>query len=387
MTAVRGWNARHPRVGAARWSRRMIRIVGLLLAMLVAAGCAATESPVADDVATSGSAGSRDDAVGPLDPVGGSGSDARSEGDDSADGDHVADPAEVGANELGRIPVIMYHRIVADGSEYDTSPAAFRAELTMLADRGYRPIRAVDLVDGDIDLPAGTTPVVLTFDDSSPTQFALAPDGRVVSETAVGILHDVAASREGFTPTGSFYVLDHPFGASGDHAADLLRALADLGFEIGNHTAGHDNLSRLDPAGVQAALAAGVRAIRGVLEDAPVRTLSLPFGAFPADRGLAHRGSADGIVYQHDGILLVGSGPAHSPFHRDFDPHAIPRIRSDPEFDAEGEPDFGSGYWLWQLEQEPGTRYVSDGDPSVISFPAARGADLADAHADRANPY
>jgi hypothetical protein len=85
-------------------------------------------------------------------------------------------PADVGTDELGHIPVLMYHRIVDEPvSVYDRTPADFRAELERLAGEDYVPVTAADLAAGRIDVPAGTHPVVLTFDDGSPTQFALGP--------------------------------------------------------------------------------------------------------------------------------------------------------------------------------------------------------------------
>ncbi|MFZ1118021.1 MAG: hypothetical protein WAN44_19575 [Propionibacteriaceae bacterium] len=45
------------------------------------------------------------------------------------------------------------------------TPAAFRAQVRRLLHSGYRPIDARDLARGRVDVPAGMTPVVLTFDD------------------------------------------------------------------------------------------------------------------------------------------------------------------------------------------------------------------------------
>jgi hypothetical protein len=41
------------------------------------------------------------------------------------------DPAAVGANELGVVPVLMYHRLVPNpASVYDRTPEDFRAAVT-----------------------------------------------------------------------------------------------------------------------------------------------------------------------------------------------------------------------------------------------------------------
>jgi hypothetical protein len=109
------------------------------------------------------------------------------------------DPADVGANELGEIPVLMYHRVLpGGGGEYDRTPEDFRAELEYLYENDYRPIRTIDLVRGEIDVPAGTTPVVLTFDDSTVEQLAFDDDGEIARDTAVGILLAFAEGHPDF---------------------------------------------------------------------------------------------------------------------------------------------------------------------------------------------
>lgn len=298
-----------------------------------------------------------------------------------------ADPAEVDANELGEIPVLMYHRLLEDGGGvYDLTAEEFRAELEYLYEHDYRPIRTIDLVTGEIDVPAGTTPVVLTFDDSTREQFGYDEDGGVDPDTSVGILLDVADQYDDFDAVGSFYVTGSLFGVSDERGAEMLRDLHELGFEIGNHTLDHERLDHLDAAGVRRALAEGARNITEAVPDARVRTLSLPLGVWPDDRELAVRGRHDGYTYEHEGVLLVGSNPAPSPFHADFDPLAIPRIHSQ-HGESDGSPTYDSGFWLQVLEDDPGRRYVSDGDPETVSFPEELADGLAGEHRDRANPY
>ena len=301
------------------------------------------------------------------------------------------DPAEVGANELGEVPVLMYHRILPDGgSDYDLTPEEFRSELEYLYDNDYRPIRLDELIDGDIDVPAGTTPVVFTFDDSTREQFAYTEDGDIDPDTAVGILLEFAEEHEDFDAVGSFYVLGSLFGVSDDRGAEKLQHLHELGFELGNHTLTHERLDHLDADGVQRELAQGADNIRDAVPEAEVRTMSLPLGLWPDDRSLAAEGSHDGTAYEHEGILLVGSNPAPSPFDDEFDPLAIPRIRSLPPESYDPDDPEGlmtSGYWFDVFEQAPERRYVSDGDPGTISFPEEYEGELADEHADRANPY
>src|SRR5205823_8748111 len=105
----------------------------------------------------------------------------------------VAAAPKVQANELGLVPVLMYHQILpSGGGDYDLTPAQFRAELQRLWRDGYVPITASDLIQGRIDVSAGKSPVVLTFDDSTNNQLAFDASGEVKPDTAVGILEAFA---------------------------------------------------------------------------------------------------------------------------------------------------------------------------------------------------
>src|SRR5918999_3760772 len=276
------------------------------------------------------------------------------------------DPAQVRANELGRIPVLMYHRIVAaPTSVFDRTPEDFRAELERLAREKYVPITTAELAAGKIDIPAGTHPVVLTFDDGDPTQITLGPDGTPAPGSAVRILLDVAAAHPGFRPVASIYVNAEPFGGGAAGAA-TLRWLHDNRFEIGNHTFGHTNLRTASAEKARQDIARGDTAIRQAVPGYKPATLALPFGARPRDPELASRGPG----YDYSGVLLVGANPAPSPFAEEFAPRAIPRIRSQGPDGSEAE--FGSTVWLDKLAASPGTRYTSDGNPAVISYPTGK---------------
>jgi hypothetical protein len=161
--------------------RQIIAPAAIVLAVLLVA-CSTTTSPEPDLDPTDTAAG--DEASGPESNVPPLGEPAvpdepaaPDEPDEPAEpAGPAVDPAEVGANELGEVPVLMYHKVLdSGGSEYDLTPEQFRGELQYLYDTGYRPIRTIDLVRGEIDIPAGTSPVVLTFDDSTREQFSVTP--------------------------------------------------------------------------------------------------------------------------------------------------------------------------------------------------------------------
>lgn len=251
----------------------------------------------------------------------------------------------------------MYHRILKrPRSDYDTTPEAFLDEMRTLYRSGYRPITAADLASGEVDLPAGTSPVVLTFDDSSREQLSYTKRGRISPRSAIGMLLAFSKTHPGFAPVATMYVNRSPFGFS--DPSDVLGDLYERGFELGNHTADHLDLSDLAPAKAEAQLRAGARVITRVVPGLEVRTVALPYGRRPKRHSLTWRGRG----YSHEGVFLVGSEPAPSPYSSSFDPHGIPRIRT-------GAGAYGARFWLRVIGEDPARRFVSDGDPAVVSFP------------------
>jgi hypothetical protein len=130
------------------------------------------------------------------------------------------------------------------------------------------------------------------------------------------------------------------------------------------------------------ALAAMVtRAVPGV---AP-RTMALPLGVEPSSPRLVRHGASAGTTYTNEAILLVGANPAPSPFHRDWRPDAVPRIRSASYGGGRGE--FLSTWWLDEIRRGTVTRYVSAGNPGHVTFPRKYADRLAPHLRDRAIAY
>lgn len=273
------------------------------------------------------------------------------------------------ANELGDVPVLMYHRITPTAnSVYERTPEDFRAELERLAAEDYVPVTATEYATGRIDVPAGKHPVVLTFDDGSISQFTLDGAGEPAAGTGISILLDVAAAHPGFRPVATCYVNDPPFEEP--TGKRTLAWLHEHGFEIGNHTLDHANLGRTSDAEVRHQIAGMQRFITDAVPGVQVRSIALPLGVHPKNKRLAADGSADGVDYHHDSVMLVGSNPAPSPWSADFDPANVPRIRSQRLTGQDAQ--YGSAAWLDKLAADPGRRYTSDGDPNRISAPADR---------------
>ena len=155
-------------------------------------------------------------------------------------------------NELGRVMILEYHKIDRPEGRWTRTPENFRRDLRALWERGYRLVALNDYLDGAIRLPRGTSPVILTFDDSSPGQFRyLERNGDWVldPDCAVSILEAFEREHPGFGHAATFYVLpgaDRPnrLFDQPELATRKLQYLASRGYEIGNHTLWHATLSR-----------------------------------------------------------------------------------------------------------------------------------------------
>lgn len=275
-------------------------------------------------------------------------------------------------NELGQVMVLMYHGITEDGGTYDRTPDKFREDLQWLYENDFYVIPARDYLRNEIAAPAGKRPVVLTFDDGVVSQFRyiVAEDGTktIDPDCAVGILEEMFTKYPDFGRGGLFSILPMaPFAWPGEpdqleYAEEKLAWLLDHGYEIGNHTVGHVNMSELDDDEIREELAGAVEMIVDYVPSAEVEVIALPFGMYPPGgddtllRGFEHGGE----TYEFLGALMVGANPAPSPVHEDFDPYWTPRIwASDEELEQ----------WFAFVEEHPGIMYVSDGNPATVTVP------------------
>jgi peptidoglycan/xylan/chitin deacetylase (PgdA/CDA1 family) len=278
-------------------------------------------------------------------------------------------------NELGQIPILEYHHLGPEPEQFVRTPDQFRADLQWLYDNDFYVVNLHDILDDNINVPAGKRPVALTFDDSPVTQFRLIPlsDGRLTIDPncAVGIMERFFLQHPDFGRGGHFSVLPGYFfdwdPATG-HAdqTPLIQAKFDWlvanGYEIGNHTLDHANLVELTDEEVKYQLAEANNAIHEILPEVPIRVITLPYGMYPAggDDTLLRGFDYEGTHFEWDAALMVGANPTVSPLSTEYEPFATARIQA---FDEE------LHKWFEVFTEQPGILYVSDGDPNTVTVP------------------
>lgn len=282
-------------------------------------------------------------------------------------------------NEIGGIPILMYHAFTLDPDEVDDWTMTledFRMQLEWLRANDFVMVGMQTMLDGRFDVPAGKRPVILTFDDSSAGQFGLLEsDGEMAvnPDTAVGVLEAYGELYPDFTGPAFFAVLPfNCFASPGDHSTceERLTWLYKHGYEIGNHTSDHDILVDVSPefftrtiGSMQVWMNERLPAGPGNLSN----VLVLPLGGYPDPDLHEDQRSwlSEGFWYLGEPVELalvleISGGPANPPYATSFSPIETFRINAEPAlFD----------YWKNRIETTDNPLFVSDGKPTVVSVP------------------
>lgn len=277
-------------------------------------------------------------------------------------------------DESGEIMILMYHSVNEVEADWARSVENFNKDLQTLYDQGFRPISLLDMIQGNITTEAGYTPVVLTFDDGRLDNFKYREDGSIDPNCAVGLLMAFHESHPDFPLEATFYLTSSNvlFGQAA-HIEEKLNQIIDLGMDLGNHSISHLNFKEIsDPLLIQKEIGGMAQTIESYLHaDYKVSSMALTYGSRPVgDELMAYmaKGEYNGIAYENLALLKVGSNPSVSPFDKNFDALLLPRIRAS-EMNTDG---VGLYDYLESYLTHPKRRYISDGNPDVITVPQAK---------------
>jgi peptidoglycan/xylan/chitin deacetylase (PgdA/CDA1 family) len=274
-------------------------------------------------------------------------------------------------NELGRVPILMYHSVGEHGA-YDRHglnipPGLFRRHLQLLHDNGFCPVNVRDLLSPRLNVPAGKSPVAITFDDARGSQFRLRKDGSIDPDCAVGIL-DAFHTKYGdaWPQRATFFVLPAskynpaPFWQPGLERAKI-DYLVGAGYEVANHSTSHHPMSSMDAVRLTWEEKTCREYFQRLAPGATMDTLAVPYGIFP--RSMALR---DVLINGGARCLLMAWGDAsYAPADKRFDRRAVMRIGSEPGVVEN---------WIKALVRDrrrngPLRPFISDGDPDTLTVP------------------
>lgn len=291
-----------------------------------------------------------------------------------------------GVNELNSVPILMYHRIYnmknsetkytggnVDKDGYNRTSEAFEKDLRSFYEQGYRMMRLTDFVDGNIDVAFGYSPLILTFDDgiNDVVIEGWNDDGTPKFETgcAIDVLEKIKAEYPDYNVTATFFLNYKLFCNNEEDDRKVIKWLVDNGYDIGNHTYNHVKLGGMSADEIEKEVGKMYKLLDEIIPGRFVNIIALPYGS---PEGAASKpeyekifsGTYEGFSYTTKATLLCAWTRSYSPFVRDYDKTAIRRIRG-----------YDNGGVYWDIEDNfkqlnNGKRYISDGDPDTIVFPA-----------------
>jgi len=235
-------------------------------------------------------------------------------------------------HKFTKFPVLEYHLIGRPETRWRRTPENFRADLEWLYKNNYYPVNLRDILTSFEGLPEGKTPVVLTFDDSSSSQFRYLPDGRLDPECAVGIIKAFHEKHPDWPLRATFFILietnnpDRDIFGQPQSARKKLQQLAGWGMEAASHTYSHERLNGLSEKAISYALARSYKALCD-LSSQEVVSLALPMGLYPSNEAVFSRGYQK-VKYDFRLVCEVAGGLQAVPGSLDFNPHHIKRIQT-----------------------------------------------------------
>lgn len=283
-------------------------------------------------------------------------------------------------NELGNVPIMMYHNIInkpssqtgytggnVDKDGYNRTAEAFREDLEFYYKNNYRMVRLKDYIDGKIATEYGKSPIVLTFDDGNDNNIkvtGLDENGNIIIDenSAVGILESFKKKYKDYNVTATFFVNGGIFNQE-EYNEKILKWLVENGYDVGNHTETHLDIKTSSSDRVQKEIASVYDKLEQIIPNKYVKIVALPFGS-PYSRDHANykyvlNSTYNNKTYETEAALRVGWEAEVSPFNKDFDKTFLKRIRA---YDNNGV-DFDIKMNFNILENK---RYISDGNVNTI---------------------
>lgn len=285
-------------------------------------------------------------------------------------------------NELGSVPIMMYHGIHdissnstghtggnVDKDGYNRTAEAFRGDLEFYYQNNYRMIRLTDYIDGNIDVALGKSPIILTFDDGKENNMKVLGEKNgeleIDPNCAVGVLEEFKKKYPDYNVTATFFINGGIFDQE-EYNEKILKWLVSHGYDVGNHTMTHPDFTKISTEKAKEEVGGLYKILESIIPGKYVNIIAMPFGS---PYSMSHpnfqvmlKGTYEGKEYSTKSMLRVGWEGEVSPFDKDFEPTFLKRIRA---YDNNGvEFDIQMNFNILK-----NTKYISDGDKDTIVVP------------------
>lgn len=290
----------------------------------------------------------------------------------NASADKGKEAIAIPANELGRVPILMYHSVGEYHTPYDRhglniTPTLFRKHMELLHKTGFYPVNLRDILNPHLEIPKGKSPVVITFDDARGSQMRY-KNGAIDPDCIIGILDEMHKKYgEAWPQRGVFFVLPYskynpvPFHQP-KQEEKKVHYLVQAGYELANHSTSHRPLNRLGAKDLVWEVTYCQQYFKALDPGATMDTMAVPYGIFPKTQELR-----DVLMQNGNKVICMAWGDAsYAPLDKRFDPRAVMRIGSEPG---------NIERWVAAMvaaRRKPGSSlapYISDGDSDTLTIP------------------
>jgi len=246
-----------------------------------------------------------------------------------------------------RVPILIYHRFLPDHYEYSTKVKTrlgdFRAHLESLYTSGYTLISLSDWLAGNLHVPEGRRPLILTIDDLFfADQISLTDEGDASLESGLGVLWHFYLEHPDF----GFHVALFPnlgdklYPGGESELAQVIAWCIEHDAIPYNHFYMHPRLDLTEPRWIPVEAERNdvyLRELLSMVEREDLisylgNIIAIPYGIWPSSKAgrdaLLSYVSPEGVSLQAvlEADYAVRAKYLLPPFSPDFDPWHVPRI-------------------------------------------------------------
>lgn len=178
----------------------------------------------------------------------------------------IARSEEQNSKHYTNIPILMYHVLEDYSGTYEqlyVGPQVFRQQLAYLQEQGYQTVTLRQVLEHWTQAkPLPDNPVVISFDDGYRSMYT----------QAFPLLRE-------FGYQGTFYLHTAKIDTAGGLTRAMIQEMVAGGMEIGSHTIGHPDLTKISSVRLSRELKESKQALEAIT-GSPVQTFAYPAGRY-----------------------------------------------------------------------------------------------------------